>query len=71
MAYAPRGAERDPLPVEIGLDQAQRQWSGALAATPVAATPAGQLLSLGELVEARSERAGRRSSAATGAEPRW
>ncbi|HWU04260.1 MAG TPA: efflux RND transporter permease subunit, partial [Novosphingobium sp.] len=58
LAYVPRGADRDPLPVEIGLDQSQRQWSGALAATPVAATPAGQLLSLGELVDARRQSGG-------------
>ncbi|NBC37182.1 AcrB/AcrD/AcrF family protein [Novosphingobium sp. FSY-8] len=58
LAYVPRGADRDPLPVEIGLDQAQRQYSGALAATPVAATPSGQLLSLGELVDVRREMGG-------------
>jgi len=58
LAYVPRGADRDPLPVEIGLDQAQRQWSGMLAATPVAATPSGQLLSLGEVVDARRETGG-------------
>jgi multidrug efflux pump subunit AcrB len=58
LAYVPRGADRDPLPVEIGLDQAQRQWSGALAATPVAATSAGQLLSLGELVDAKTQAGG-------------
>ncbi|WDF73635.1 efflux RND transporter permease subunit [Novosphingobium sp. KACC 22771] len=56
--YIPRGPDRDPLPVEIGLDQAQRSWSGALAATPVAATPAGQLLSLGELVDAKAQPGG-------------
>ena len=58
IGYVPRGADRDPLPIELGLDQSQRSWSGALAATPVAAAPGGQLLSLGELVDARSEQGG-------------
>ncbi|NBC35073.1 AcrB/AcrD/AcrF family protein [Novosphingobium sp. FSY-8] len=58
LAYVPRGVDRDPLPIEIGLDQAQRQWNGALAATPVAVAPGGQLLSLGELVDARREAGG-------------
>ena len=60
VAYAPRGADRDPLAVELGLDPAQRTWSGTLAATPVAATPTGQLLTLGELVDARTEAGGTR-----------
>ncbi len=55
VGYAPRGSERDPLPIEIALDQSQRSWSAALAATPVAATPSGQLIALGELVSARME----------------
>ncbi|GHD00531.1 efflux RND transporter permease subunit [Novosphingobium pokkalii] len=58
LTYVPRGPDRDPLPVEIGLDQAQRQYSGALAATPVAASASGQLLSLGELVDAKRELGG-------------
>jgi multidrug efflux pump subunit AcrB len=58
MTYVPQGPGRDPLPVEIGLDQSQRQASGVLAATPVAATPAGQLLGLGELVDLRRETGG-------------
>ena len=63
LAYVPRngtmgGADRDPLPVELGLDQAQRTWSSALAATPVALAPSGQLLGLGELVDARMEQGG-------------
>ncbi len=56
VGYAPQGEGRDPLPIRIGLDQAQRSWSQALAATPVAATqgPAGpQLIPLGEVVDAR------------------
>lgn len=60
VGYAPRGGERDPWPIQIALDQGQRSWSQALAATPVAVTrgPAGpQLVPLGELVEARMERA--------------
>ncbi|MEO0063094.1 MAG: hypothetical protein RLZZ08_1654, partial [Pseudomonadota bacterium] len=60
VGYAPRnaqlgGTDRDPLPIVIGLDQAQRQWSAALAATPVAVAPGGQLIQLGELVSARME----------------
>ncbi len=55
VGYAPRGSDRDPLPIVIGLDQAQRTWSGALAATPVAITSTGQLIQLGELVTARIE----------------
>ena len=55
VGYVPRGSERDPLPIEIALDQSQRSWSAALAATPVAATPSGQLIALGELVSARME----------------
>lgn len=63
LAYASRnqsmgGADRDPLPIEIGLDQSQRQWSGALAATPVAMAQGGQLLSLGELIDAKPEQGG-------------
>ena len=55
IGYAPRDGGRDPLPIEMGLDQSQRSWSNSLAATPVAVTqgPAGpQLLALGELVSA-------------------
>ena len=58
LGYVPRGPDRDPLPIEIGLDQSQRQWSGALASTPVAMGAGGQLLSLGEVVEARAEQGG-------------
>ncbi|MEO0030393.1 MAG: hypothetical protein RIS94_151 [Pseudomonadota bacterium] len=55
VGYAPRGGERDPLPIELALDQSQRTWSASLAATPVATTPTGQLIPLGELVTARME----------------
>ena len=55
VGYAPRNGERDPLPIELALDQSQRAWSPAIAATPVAATSAGQLIQLGELVTARME----------------
>ncbi|MDE1914794.1 MAG: efflux RND transporter permease subunit [Sphingomonadales bacterium] len=58
LTYVPQGPGRDPLPVEIGLDQSQRRASGVLAATPVAATPSGQLLGLGELVDLRREAGG-------------
>ncbi len=58
VGYAPRGGEREPLPIEMGLGQAQRSWSAALAATPVAATPGGQLIPLGELVSAQIQPGG-------------
>ncbi len=56
VGYAPQGGDRDPLPIRVGLDQSQRSWSAALAATPVAAmqSPAGpQLIPLGEVVDAK------------------
>ena len=34
LGYAPRGADRDPLPIVMGLDQNQRQWSGGRAPPP-------------------------------------
>ena len=52
VGYAPRGGDRDPLPIELGLAQSQRTWSSSLAATPVAVAPGGQLIPLGELVRA-------------------
>ena len=58
VGYAPRGTDRDPLPIELALDQSQRSWSASLAATPVAATSTGQLVPLGELVTARMEPGG-------------
>jgi multidrug efflux pump subunit AcrB len=60
VGHAPQGDGRDPLPIQIGLNQSQRSWSQALAATPVAVTrgAAGpQLVPLGELVEARMVKA--------------
>jgi multidrug efflux pump subunit AcrB len=56
VGYAPQGDGRDPLPIRIGLDQSQRSWSQALAATPVAAmqgTAGPQLIPLGEVVDAK------------------
>jgi multidrug efflux pump subunit AcrB len=55
VGYAPRGNQRDPLPIEVSLDQAQRNWSSTLAATPIAATqgPNGPVpIPLGEVVTA-------------------
>lgn len=55
VGYAPRGDGRDPLPIEIALDQSQRNWSSTLAATPIATTqgPNGPVLvPLGEVVTA-------------------
>lgn len=61
VGYAPRGGGRDPLPIQIALDQSQRSWSQALAVTPVAVAqaPSGpQLIQLGELVEAKAQPGG-------------
>ncbi len=58
VGYAPRGTDRNPLPIELALDQSQRSWSASLAATPVAATSTGQLIPLGELVTAHMEPGG-------------
>ncbi|MEZ5737067.1 MAG: efflux RND transporter permease subunit [Novosphingobium sp.] len=61
VGYAPRGSDRDPLPIEMGLDQSQRSWSAALAATPVAVAQGAvgpQLIQLGELVDAKLEPGG-------------
>ncbi len=56
VGYASRGSDRDPLPIELALDQSQRSWSAALAATPVAVAQGSarsQLVQLGELVTAK------------------
>ncbi len=55
VGYAPRGDSRDPLPIQVSLDQAQRNWSATLAATPIATTqgPNGPaLIPLGDVVTA-------------------
>ena len=59
VGYAPQGMGRDPLPIQVSLDQSQRAWSASLSATPVAVTAAAgfpQLIQLGELVDARMEK---------------
>jgi multidrug efflux pump subunit AcrB len=56
IGYAPRGSDRDPLPIQLSLDQSQRSWSAGLAAAPVAVAQGSggpQLVQLGELVTAR------------------
>jgi multidrug efflux pump subunit AcrB len=55
VGYAPRGEERTPLPITISLEQKDRSWTQSLASTPVAQTPAGQLIDLGQIVDARNE----------------
>ncbi|MBN8818409.1 MAG: efflux RND transporter permease subunit [Sphingomonas sp.] len=55
VGYAPRGNERTPLPITIALEQKDRSWSQTLSSTPIAQTPAGQLIDLGSIVEARTE----------------
>jgi len=57
IGYIPRGADRDPLPIELGLDQSQRQWA-AIAGTPVAVASTGQTLPLASLVTPRMEQGG-------------
>ncbi|GAA4777637.1 efflux RND transporter permease subunit [Stakelama sediminis] len=55
VGYAPQGGGRDPLPIQVTLDQSQRTWSQALAATPVAVTSKGgtpKLIDLGQVVNA-------------------
>jgi len=61
IGYAPRGSGRDPLPIDMGLDQSQRSWSAALDATPVAVAQGAagpQLIQLGELVDAKVQPGG-------------
>lgn len=61
VGYAPQGQGRDPLPIQITLDQNQRSWSQSLAATPVAlAQGAGgpQLIELGQVVDATQTKGG-------------
>ncbi|AKH42819.1 multidrug efflux pump subunit AcrB [Altererythrobacter atlanticus] len=55
VGYAPQDQGRDPLPIQLSLDQSQRSWSQALGATPVAVAqgPAGpQLIRLDQVVDA-------------------
>ncbi|MDE8654037.1 efflux RND transporter permease subunit [Novosphingobium album (ex Liu et al. 2023)] len=61
VGYAPQGQGRDPLPIQIALDQSQRSWSQALSATPVAVAQAAggpRLIPLGEVVDARMAEGG-------------
>jgi len=54
VGYATQGQGRQPLPIQITLDQSQRSWSQQLGATPVAVTrgPAGpQLIRLDQVVD--------------------
>jgi multidrug efflux pump subunit AcrB len=55
VGYAPRGDERTPLPITIAINQQDRSWTQSLASTPVAQTPTGELIDLGEIVHARAE----------------
>ncbi|BBC70982.1 multidrug transporter AcrB [Altererythrobacter sp. B11] len=61
LGYAPQGEGRDPLPIQLTLDQSQRRWDGALGATPVAvaAGAAGpQLVRLDQVVDAQTTEGG-------------
>jgi len=55
VGYAPRGDGRTPLPITIALEQKNRSWTQALASTPIAQMPGGQLIDLGAVVDARIE----------------
>ncbi|WP_374598288.1 efflux RND transporter permease subunit [Sphingosinicella sp.] len=55
VGYAPRGGGRTPLPISVALLQADRSWTETLASTPVAVTPAGDLVELGAVVDAQQE----------------
>ena len=56
VGYAPRGDGRSPLPITIALAQKDRSWTQALSSTPVAQAPGGQLVELGAVIDARTER---------------
>ncbi len=55
VGYAPRGGGRTPLPISVALAQGARSWTETLSSTPVAVTPAGDLVELGAIVDARQE----------------
>ena len=55
VGYAPRGGGRTPLPISVALAQGDRSWTETLSSTPVAVTPAGDLVELGAIVDARQE----------------
>jgi multidrug efflux pump subunit AcrB len=55
VGYVPRGNERTPLAITLSLQQKDRSWTQSLASTPVAQSPTGQLVDLGEIVDARAE----------------
>ena len=55
VGYAPRGGGRTPLPISVALEQADRSWTETLSSMPVAVTPAGDLVELGAIVDARQE----------------
>jgi multidrug efflux pump subunit AcrB len=59
LAYVRAGRTAIRCRLRSGWTNRSCSSGGALATTPVAATPTGQLLSLGELVDAKTKRAGR------------
>lgn len=50
LGYVPQGEGASPLPLQIGLAQGQRSLNAAFLDTPVAVTPTGQMLRLGDVV---------------------
>ena len=55
VGYAHRGEGRDPLEISVRLPQSARAWGEGLAAMPVAQSPTGRLVALGEVVTASQE----------------
>jgi multidrug efflux pump subunit AcrB len=58
VGYSHRGEERQPVPIAVRLPQAERAWTGRLAAMPVAVSkgPEGpHLVQLGEVVKGSQE----------------
>ncbi len=50
VGYVPQGDGASPLPLQIGLAQDQRNLNSSFLDTPVAVTPTGQMLRLGDVV---------------------
>ena len=55
VGYTHRGEGRDPLEISVRLPQSARSWGEGLAAMPVAQSPTGRLVALGEVVTASQE----------------
>jgi hypothetical protein len=72
VGYAPRGGERDPLPIELALDQAQRHLVRLAGRNPGRRnSPGGQLWRWANWSPREMEPGGQPFSAAMGAVRRW